>query len=115
MGLPPSSDSSTANSRERSASRRAMRKRYLARSRAGIGLPCLFVGTAGGCDGSVYVGLFGEGEVGNSLASGRVCAGDYRVAGFAQLAVDEQPVAVFEPQNSSGLWAGAYSRLKPDV
>ena len=35
MGLPPSSDSSTANSRLRSWRMRAMRNRYLARSRPG--------------------------------------------------------------------------------
>jgi hypothetical protein len=32
IGLPPFSDSSTANSRERSCRMRAMRKRYFARS-----------------------------------------------------------------------------------
>ena len=37
MGLPLSSDSSTASSRDRSCTSRAMRYRYLARSAPGIG------------------------------------------------------------------------------
>ena len=40
IGLPPSIDSSTANSRERSCSRRARRKRYLPRARPGRSRQC---------------------------------------------------------------------------
>ena len=67
-------------------------------------LPSLFVSMAGGDYGFVYVVLFGEGEIGDAFACGRVCAGNCGIAGFAELAVDEQTVAVAELEDAGGLW-----------
>ena len=61
IGLPLSSDSSTASSRARSCMMRAMRNRYLPRSRAGSFGPDRVVGPARGRDRAVDVGRAGLG------------------------------------------------------
>ena len=75
IGLPPSSDSSTANSRERSCRMRAIRKRYFARSLGAQLGPAVRERVAGGAHGEVDVLGAGVGDLGERLL---VARGDAR-------------------------------------
>src|ERR1700730_1277050 len=113
IGLPLSSDSRTASSRERSWMIRAMRNRYLPRSAGGGGgAGARRARVAGGGHRAVHVGRARFGHLGQDLlGGGRDGLERAAVLAGGELPVDEQPVGLVDMRDRAGFGRGGVLEL----